>query len=129
MPLIVYTGRLPCHGQDGYQGDDALDVTRTATGFGRQFAPSRELLNEGQRRKRLAGSNAEDRMEAWLWYAPRYIEEMRESFKRRRSAWDALLEQEVLTLCCYCGRGGKECHRRLLAEILVRLGAQYRGER
>ncbi len=129
MPLLVYTARLPCHGQPGYRGEDALDVSRTSSGFGQQFAPSRALLNEALRYKAAAGKSEKAVEEVWQWYGPLYIAEMRKSFRTNRAAWEALLGMEQVTACCWCGRGGRFCHRRLLAEILVRLGATYGGER
>lgn len=58
---------------------------------------------------------------------------MRESYRRERSRWQALLARPEVTLMCYCTPGPDgvlRCHRRLLAEaILPRLGAEDCGER
>ena len=129
MPLQVYTARLPHHGCAGYVGRDRLDVTRgSGGGLGAPFAPSTSLLSEAQKLKRQAKSDAVKLTAAWQWYAPRYVEEMRASFRHNRGAWRALLAREVVTLCCYCGHGDR-CHRRLLAALLVKCGAIDCGER
>lgn len=52
---------------------------------------------------------------------------MRSSYRANRAAWDALLQRERVTLCCYCTDPAR-CHRVVLARILVRLGATYEGE-
>ena len=130
MPLRVYTGRLPHHGQPGYDGPDRLNVTRgSGTDLGLVFAPSAELLAEGQRRKRAAKRDEAKLVEAWEWYAPRYVEEMRSSYRAHRAAWQQLLARSVVTLACYCGTSGR-CHRRVLAGIILpKLGAIDCGER
>ena len=53
----------------------------------------------------------------------------------RRAAWEALLRRPAAVLLCYCapeagprGEAVLRCHRRLLAGILVALGAEDRGE-
>ena len=128
MALRVFTARLPHHGCPGYKGPDALDVTRGSGGaYGGAFAPSRPLLDEANRRKKQAKSNPEKLEEAWAWYAPLYQAEMRGSYRTHRAAWDRLLARAEVTLCCYCGTA-QRCHRRLLAEILVKCGADYLGE-
>lgn len=128
MTLQVHTARLPHHTCPGYTGPDHLDVTRgSGGGLGSPFAPSRELLDEAQRRKRGAKRDPIALAAAWDWYAPRYLEEMRASYRTHRRAWDALLARESVVLCCYCGHYDR-CHRRLLAEILVKCGAVDCGE-
>lgn len=129
MSLFVYTARLPHHGCDGYTGADRLDVTRgSGSVLGLHFAPSRDLLNEAQRLKKAAKKNDEQLVAAWEWYRPRYLEELRQSYRTNYGAWLELLARDELTLCCYCGTA-ERCHRRLLAEVLVKLGAKYLGER
>jgi uncharacterized protein YeaO (DUF488 family) len=126
--LRVYTAPLPTRGRPGYRGADALDITRGTGGPQVDtFAPSRELLNEGLRRKRAAKGSEARLVEAWAWYAPRYVAEMRASYRASRPQWEALLVRGEVVLCCYCGTYAR-CHRTLLAEILVKLGAIYLGE-
>ena len=132
MSLRVYTGRIPQPQRKiaGYDGADALNVSRASgDGFGRIFAPSPALLAEANKRKRWANGEEADLVTAWEWYAPRFREEMRASFRAHRPAWEALLRREVVTLTCYCGTAHR-CHRRILAaEILPKLGAVDCGER
>jgi uncharacterized protein YeaO (DUF488 family) len=129
MALQVYSARLPHHGLRGYSGPDAFDITRgSGGGNGSPFAPSRELLNEAQRRKKAARNDAVKLVEAWAWYVPRYLEEMRASYKRDRAAWRALLERPRVVVLCYCGTA-QRCHRAVLrAQILPTLGAVDCGE-
>lgn len=129
MILHVHTARLPHHGCPGYTGRDAIDVTRGSGGaYGGAFAPSRELLDEAQAMKRRAKKDEAKLVEAWGWYAPRYVEEMRQSYRTNRLQWAQLLARAEVTLCCYCGTWSR-CHRRLLAELLVKCGAIDLGER
>lgn len=126
--LEVYTARLPHHGCDGYRGSDRLDVTRGTGKWGQAFAPTLELLRQAQELKRMAKGNEDLLNAAWQWYRPRYVEEMRASWRQQRVAWNALLKRRIVTLCCYCGTASR-CHRTVLAELLVACGAIYRGER
>ena len=64
----------------------------------------------------------------WSAYVHAYRHEMRASYKAHRAAWDALLARERVTLVCYC-TDAEHCHRRVLARILVKLGATDQGER
>lgn len=128
--LIVYTGEVPHHKKPGYRGPDFLNITRgSAQGLGLHFAPSRELLNEGQRRKNAAKSDEAQLAAAWDWYAPRYLDEMRALWARDRDPFHQLFLKGEVTLCCYCGTFSR-CHRTLLAvQVLVPLGAEFYGER
>ena len=129
MTLRVYTAPLPHHGRPGYRGPGALDVTRGSGGWGAAFAPSRELLNEANRRKRQAGSDPLAQDAVFAWYEPRYLDEMRASYRRSPRLWKLLLGMGEVTLCCYCLGTKRRCHRFLLADILTKLGARYCGER
>lgn len=146
VTLHIYTARV------SYGGADRLDVTRkSATGFALAFAPSFRLLGDGLAARRhidaaersglaLAQGNAmaEDavrrvaeasRAEAWEQYRAAYIEEMRRSYARQRTAWGWLLTQtEQVTLVCYC-TDATRCHRRVLAGLLAACGAVDCGER
>lgn len=44
-----------------------------------------------------------------------------------REAWDRLLKRKRITLLCYCD-GREFCHRGLLVQILVKMGAKDMGE-
>lgn len=52
---------------------------------------------------------------------------MRRSYRERRVAWDALLAADHVVLLCFC-TDPNQCHRRVLAEILTKLGATDGGE-
>jgi uncharacterized protein YeaO (DUF488 family) len=115
MTLYVHTARID------YAGPDRLDVTRKSGVLA--FAPSWRLL-----RPYLARRTAGVLTEAdWTEYAAKYTDEMRESYRANRATWDELLARERVTLVCYCVDVNR-CHRRVLARILVKLGAAYDGE-
>lgn len=130
--MILYTARV------SYRGPDRLDVTRkSAPPEGLPFAPSWTILRpalvardlaEGHRRRGAEDTAQVIEKTAWDTYVPAYQEEMQRSYRTQRPAWDALLAREEVTLCCYCTDPAR-CHRTLLAAILVKLGAMYKGER
>lgn len=132
MILRVHTARV------GYGGADVLDVTRKGRHpRGVVFAPSWALLAPALDLRRLAAAlraSADDarvdQLEAasWLLYEAGYRAEMRVSYRAQRPRWDALLAAEEVTLVCFCVEP-QWCHRRLLAEILAKLGARDEGER
>jgi uncharacterized protein YeaO (DUF488 family) len=99
-----------------------LAVTRAS---GSAFAPSAELLADFS-----AGRCG------WRQLERRYTQEMRDLYRRDPSVWIDLVEQaavddgDVTLVCDECGpepRGGGEarvrCHRRILKELLVAVGA------
>lgn len=94
----------------------AARYAREAAAPGAPFAPSWAILGAAKRGEL-----------AWREYAPRYVAEMRLSYRANRAAWDALVARERVVLTCYCVAPA-ECHRTLLAEILGKLGAELRGE-
>jgi uncharacterized protein YeaO (DUF488 family) len=119
VTLTIYTARI------SYGGADRLDVTaRGYTPETKPFAPTWALLRP-YLDKRKAGVLTES---DWDEYAARYTREMRHTYSACREAWDALLARDVATLCCYCTHP-TQCHRYVLARILVKLGAAYAGER
>ena len=60
-------------------------------------------------------------------YTEEYYRLMRESYRRNRQRWDEIIGMDEVILACYC-RAGDFCHRYLLKDMLVKLGAEYRGE-
>ena len=143
-PLRVYTARVD------YDGPDRLDITHSglckARDAGQPFpgapwVPPWAILEPAlEARKQAAAARKAGRAEearlvedaAWEAYEPLYVAAMRESYKVNRGAWDALLARSVVTAVCYCAPAHGEslrCHRRLLAGILVKLGAEDMGER
>ncbi len=128
--LTVQTARI------SYDGPDRLDVTaKSAPREGKPFAPTWKLVTWGLKmrdeanKKRAHGDPRADGFWEWVWkiYAQRYREQMRVSYAHRRRAWDELLERERVVLVCYCA-DAEHCHRRVLAAILVKLGAFDAGE-
>jgi len=131
--LRVQTAKL------GYRGQGWLDVSLKGNkervaygepggqdGIGLAFAPSPTLLYPLIRKRKASGGrlSAED----WAGYVTAYTAEMRESYRRRREAWDQLLARRQVVLLCFC-KTVHQCHRALLArDILPKLGAVYAGE-
>lgn len=134
MTLRVHTARI------SYAGVDRLDITRkSAKADGIAFAPSWIILNPTLTllRNTVAIHNGDDGEAqcravilagaAWDLYREAYTLEMRESYRRHRPVWDALLARERVVLVCYC-TDARRCHRSVLAEILAKLGAINEGE-
>lgn len=106
--LQVYTSSYQ------YKGPDRLDIT-VKTGD-RDFAPSWEMV-----RQYKSGCLSQKE------YIKQYYQRMRRSFRKNRSKWDDLLDRQKVVLVCFCPPG-EFCHRLILAEILEKLGAEYKGE-
>ena len=116
VTLRVRTARV------SYGGPDRLDVTRKTGTGGLFLAPSWAILRPVLDRRRI-GQPFD-----WAGYVAAYKAEMRESYRRDRAAWDALLARESVTLVCYC-TDAVQCHRHVLRrEILPALGAVDAGE-
>jgi len=138
VSLVVFTA------QYAYRGEDRFDVTRAGAERARfagkppegdPFAPPRWLLNVAKKRPgsragipKGAAQPPEDDAGAWAWYTEQYTVAMRQSYRKHRPAWDALLARNTVTLVCFC-TDPQKCHRTILARILVALGAKYEGER
>ena len=106
--LIVYTSQYK------YDGENRLDIT-IKTGL-KMFAPTWEMVMDFKNCK----INEEE-------YTKLYYEKMRKSYKMYEDTWQWLLKQPKVVLVCFCKKD-VFCHRYLLAEILEKLGAIYRGE-
>jgi len=120
--LAVFTSRL------AYQGPDRLDVSRYGNHRdGVAFAPSLELLHGFKSFKHTHRLGTAAVRAAFAGYAERYRAEMALSRRTHAAAWDALLARERVVLCCYCF-APQLCHRGVLADLLVALGATYEGE-
>jgi hypothetical protein len=128
-PLQVHTARL------GIRDPDYLDVSLQGNmrrcesggephrGVGIFFAPSPDLLYPYLSKRRHGRLTDAD----WRRYVADYTAEMRESYRTRRLAWDAVLSWPRVVLLCFC-TDATHCHRRLLASILEKLGAVDCGE-
>lgn len=108
MPLKVWTAQFR------YAGPSRLDIT-VKSGES-TWAPTWDMVM-GLKRGELSEQD----------YSSRYTNMMRQSYREKRARWDWLLQQERVTLVCFC-KAGDFCHRVLLARILVKLGASYEGE-
>ncbi len=108
MPLKVYTS------QYRYGLNDRLDITVSG---GTPFAPSWAMVRDIKMGRLTEKA-----------YTEQYLKMMRESYKNNRQMWELLLAREQITLVCFCRGAGTFCHRVLLAQILVGLGAKYLGE-
>jgi len=96
---------------------DLLDITVKSAGpVGRVFAPTWQMVMD--HKKGIINDAV---------YTSEYHARMLLSYNGNRDKWDWVLAQPRIVLGCYC-RAGWFCHRILLAEYLVKLGANYRGE-
>lgn len=118
--MVLYTVRN-CHWRAVRKaGIMMLDIT-VMTGV-KYFAPTYDLL---ERYKSGQCSTTE--------YTKEFFALMRESYRKNRSHWDALLNEPVVALGCYCGQGDF-CHRYLMVYILHAIATQrniqfeYKGE-
>lgn len=130
MTLHVHTARL------GIRDPDYLDVSLQGNmrrsdagelgghrGIALVFAPSPELLYPYLSKRKFSRLTEAD----WTRYAESYTAEMRASYRDRRGCWDVLLSWERVVLLCFC-TDPNQCHRRVLAGILEKLGAVDEGE-
>jgi uncharacterized protein YeaO (DUF488 family) len=91
---------------------------------------SAELSRNNENAARRAEQAAVDVLQrAWRAYVPKYIDEMRRSFRRNQGEWAALLARETVTLQCFC-IDAEHCHRWILRTIILpKCGALDVGER
>ena len=106
--LKIYTS------QYRYSGENRLDIT--VKSGNKLFAPTWDIVGKVKK-----GLMTEEE------YTKEYYKLMRNSYKNNRSKWDELLNQNEVVLVCFC-RKGSFCHRYILADMLVKLGAEYKGE-
>lgn len=106
--LQLYTGRM------SYKGDDKLDITVKAK---LPFSPTWKLVNKYKKK-----NISEDE------YKKEYHKMMKDSIQCFPEFWgDILLNNRKLTICCYC-KPKDFCHRFLLKDYLVKIGAKYISE-
>jgi uncharacterized protein YeaO (DUF488 family) len=117
MPAEVWTARIST------RDPDRFNVTRKSGDP--VFAPSASLLALGI--VSLRAKNPDQASEAWRYYAERYVREMEISHRDHRVRWEEILTKPRVVLTCYC-TNPLRCHRTVLAKILAKLGASYRGE-
>lgn len=100
--------------QFAYTGPDRLDITfKTGDPV---FAPTKWLVYQ----YKYHGMSEEE-------YIRQYTIQMEQSYINNKQRWNQLLNQDTVVLVCYC-RSGEFCHRVILANLLVQLGAKYCGE-
>ena len=109
--LIVYTS------QYRYSGERRLNIT--AKEGCNLFRPGFEQVMEYKYSEQNAA--AREKFENY------YHELMQQCYEDYKDGWERLLEADWVVLVCYC-TPHTFCHRYLLAEYLVKLGAEYKGE-
>ena len=101
-----------------YSGPDRLDITvKGQNPIGKAFAPTWDMVM-GHKKGLLTDRE----------YTQKYKKMMIASCADNFEAWDWILSQEEVTIVCFCPKGAF-CHRKLLARMLIQLGATYMGER
>jgi uncharacterized protein YeaO (DUF488 family) len=99
-----------------YGGNDRFDIT-VGTNANAEFAPTWEIVKN---HKSCIISDEE--------YTKIYLEKMRISYMHHRWEWNRILNMDEITFVCFC-KANNFCHRYLLANLFVNLGAIYMGER
>ena len=119
--MKIFTSRV---GYKGKPGELVLDTTaKSATGLGTHFAPEWEMVNA-----------LKDNDITWEEYATWYRAHLRWRYYEDHKPFRKVLEFDVVVLLCYCATD-EYCHRRLLAEVLVKVAqsqkieVEYAGEK
>jgi hypothetical protein len=99
-----------------YPGPHRLDITvKGKDPVGKVFAPTWPMVT--------AHKNTQDNDA----YIASYHKMMSSSYTFNRKIWEELLDRDYVVLVCFCAYG-KFCHRHLLSQYLVQLGAENMGE-
>lgn len=106
--LKVYTSTIR------YSGPDRFDIT--VKSGERAFAPTWNMVM-GHKKGAIDADE----------YVSMYHELMRGTYRNERGKWTELMARDRVVLVCFCPPHAF-CHRLLLADILVKLGATYEGE-
>lgn len=107
--------------QYNYPGEDRHDITVKSGDL--VFAPNWQLVTAYK-----------NNQITWEEYTQQYLELMRQSYQTQKQHWLNLLQKPSITLVCFCS-DHTHCHRKLLAEILIKVGQvhnihiAYHGER
>lgn len=99
-----------------YSGNDRFDITVKGR-ENMEFAPTWDMVLS---HKNKTMSDEE--------YTKIYKEMMRKSYVKNKNKWEKLLKRDEITLVCFCKKYNF-CHRYILKDILVKMGAVYMGER
>lgn len=109
--MIIYTS------QYNYSGNNRLDITtRSEDPIGRIFSPSWILVK-----------NYKDGKINEQQYSNIYINNMRILYKEFSCIFHNILKKDKLVLVCFCPKN-TFCHRLLLKDIFIKLGAKDGGE-
>ena len=99
---------------NAYKDTDKLDITvMSAKGVGKYFAPTWEMV-KGFKNGKLS----------WAEYESMYLEKLRQLWISNRWVFRELFNLDSVTFVCYC-KNDIQCHRRLLREIIVKIGKRY----
>lgn len=97
-----------------YSGPDRLDITfKTGDPV---FAPTKRLVYDYKYR-----GLSEDH------YKTQYIQLMNNSYRNQQHRWNQILAMDTVVFVCFCPPNSF-CHRLLLAQLFIQLGAEYCGE-
>lgn len=97
-----------------YKGKDMIDVSvGSGQGWAKYLAPSWEMVRE-LKRGHLS----------WERYEEMYLGRLRDVWRNRRWVFRRLFKMGRVTFVCYC-RSDEKCHRRLLREVVTKIGAKY----
>ena len=100
-----------------YSDQYRCDITyKTKDPIGKLFAPTSKLV--------FTYKNKEIDDEE---YTKQYYTLMRNSYRNNKQQWQNVLNQQRFVFVCYCN-SKSFCHRKLLTDILIKLGAEYDGE-
>jgi hypothetical protein len=87
-----------------------LDTTvKSGTGLGKILAPTWHIVM-GVKQGHITPEE----------YTERYLELLRQRFRRNKQEFLEILEYDQVTLLCYC-RPGDFCHRHLAVDVLVKI--------
>ena len=111
MGVIVHTVQIPVARKLGLTDDQRFLDTTVKSGD-ETFAPTWKMVMSVK-----DGGLSEEA------YSDEYYRRMRDSYRNNRSRWEEVLGFDEVFLGCYC-RAGSFCHRYLLRDMLVRLGAE-----
>jgi len=137
----VYTAQIWAAKSKSVQG--AIDITvKSSDDLGKFFAPTWSMVVNYKNNRISTGE-----------YIKEYIKLLHDRYNKDKESWRKILSMDKVVLCCYCK--GIEipdpmncytldhfmsdshnniilrdafCHRYILAYILTRMGAEYKGE-
>jgi len=110
-----------CHiytSQYSYRGNNRLDITVKGNDpIGKLYAPTWDLLM-AVKKKRLS-------LEA---FSHSFYALMRKRYTENPEKFKQILQQDEIVLVCFERPEAGYCHRYIVANILCKLGGEYKGE-